>query len=64
MVENVYCAVDVMLISFPDRLVLVVVSQETKIEIIDEKEGMNMIGTIIGGLTRIGVRDWNVYIVI
>jgi hypothetical protein len=46
-----------MLISFPDLLVIAAVSQETKIVIIDEKEGMN-----IGGLTRIGVRDQNVCI--
>jgi hypothetical protein len=49
-----------MLISSSDPLVVAAVSQETKIEITDEKEGMNMIGTIIGGLTRIGVRNQNV----
>jgi hypothetical protein len=50
-----------MLIYIVGPLVIAEVSQETKVEIIDGKLVMSMIGTTIEGLTRIGVGSKNVH---
>jgi hypothetical protein len=50
-----------MLIYISGPLVIVAVSQETEIEIIDGRLVTSMIGTTIAGLTRIGVGSQNIH---